>query len=580
MFQNFFTDKCVAFVGDDGRALSGPALEAAKHNPQARHCGHLVKHRAKFCSKCGSPAPGGWWRCGACGQWIGNESNKCPHCGKVQNVSARLDLSDGVWQKGDDVFAQKFDSFDVQALLQKGLVIQEGQCAILLDDGVVAEVLPPGRYSKDDIVGMKNYLESGKAKSFVMVELSEIPFPVMVDSIRTKEDMSVDLRCVAVIQFNPEHPVEFLSNVMGARAYVTGGEVSSHLGYDDVARFIISDIDIASRDFCNLHTVDELFKDPSLRLDLENTMLSQLQRNLNAAGLRFIRLKEVEFQGAVFEHLREMAGDVETKRREIEFQLRADELANDASKRKAMSENEMEEFMDQLAQEKDIKDYMRAQEMARLADIWKFDRAQAEQDGQNHFETVEAEHAEELKSIQQSGELERREKAHAERIRQRIAEQNASLTYEQIEVEIQKMRVAAEQEAAKGWVDIQLQKQQGLQNLEFERINAYKDLDAKTLAAAIDDPNRADRIAHIAELELQKGMSPELLLAAAAARGVKEAADALSAMNSEQRAVIEKAREENRDIYEKMLTMNERMFNQAADSLAKGNAVPGTTIVK
>ena len=74
-------------------------------------------------------------------------------------------------------------------------------------------------------------------------------------------------------------------------------------------------------------------------------------------------------------------------------------------------------------------------------------------------------------------------------------------------------------------------------------------------------------------------MTPELLLAAAAARGNAAAAEALSKMNSEQLATIEKAKQENRDVYERMLQMNERMFNQTAAHLNQ-NPPNTTQIIK
>ena len=67
-------------------------------------------------------------------------------------------------------------------------------------------------------------------------------------------------------------------------------------------------------------------------------------------------------------------------------------------------------------------------------------------------------------------------------------------------------------------------------------------------------------------------MTPELLLAAAAARGNAAAAEALSHLNKDQIEMIERSKNENREIFERMLQMNERMFNQATESMAKNNS--------
>ena len=48
-------------------------------------------------------------------------------------------------------------------------------------------------------------------------------------------------------------------------------------------------------------------------------------------------------------------------------------------------------------------------------------------------------------------------------------------------------------------------------------------------------------------------------------------------MNKDQLDVIERAKNENKEIFEKMLQMNERMFNQATENMAKNNGGSNTT---
>ncbi|MBR4665557.1 MAG: hypothetical protein IKO93_16965, partial [Lentisphaeria bacterium] len=95
-----------------------------------------------------------------------------------------------------------------------------------------------------------------------------------------------------------------------------------------------------------------------------------------------------------------------------------------------------------------------------------------------------------------------------------------------------------------------------------------------------DDPEKREQLLKMYEMEMQSRMTPELLLAAAAARGNAAAAEALSKMNSEQLAAIEKSKQENRDVYERMLQMNERMFNQAAAHLNPAPPANTTQIIK
>ena len=599
MFESWFTTKCMALVGKNGRALSGDALEAAEAaltaakqagkklwtdrngyfffkeprlfansqnlldaagNP-VRICGRLVNNKANFCSKCGSPAPGGWWRCGGCGHHIGNESQTCPHCGRSHNTSIRLDLVDGRWNKAEEIFAERFEMTDVAPLLEKGLNIEESQCAVLLEGGAVKDVLTAGFYQAADLADP----EKTGNRSIVMVDNAEYSLSICVEALRTKDDIKADLHASIILRFDKDHAREFMQNLMGSSLLLHNDTITAGLAYDEIAHTLLQGLDSSVREFCNNETLADLFRSADLRIRLEDYISGCLARNLAAIGMVFVRLKEVEFESEVFEKLREMSGQVEAKRREIEFMQRADELANDATRREAMSEYEMEDYMTQLAHEKGIKDELRKQEIERLQRDW---QKQQEKDAVSHQNDLE--------DLQRRRELERR-----------IEDQKNSLEYLQVETQIQDVKLAmekkktlAEQEATEGWLKIKQQKQIFNQNQKIEMMKAASGADLKAMLMAEDDPEKREQLLKMYEMEMQSRMTPELLLAAAAARGNAAAAEALSKMNSEQLAAIEKSKQENRDVYERMLQMNERMFNQTAENLNKATPANTTQIIK
>lgn len=599
MMESWFTTKCMALVGKNGRALSREALEAAEAaltaakqagkklwtdkngyfyfkeprlfassqslldaagNP-VRICGRLVNNKANFCSKCGSPAPGGWWRCGGCGHHIGNESQTCPHCGRSHDTSKRLDLVDGRWNKAEEIFAERFEMTDVAQLLEKGLNVEESQCAVLLEGGAVKDVLTAGFYQAADISSTENTAN----RRIVMVENAEYSLSICVEALRTKDDIKADLHTSIILRFDKDHAKEFMQNLMGSSLLLHNDTITAALGYDEIAHTLLQGVDRSVREFCNNETVSDLFRSAELRLRLEDYISSNLARNLASIGMIFVRLKEVEFESEIFEKLREMSGQVEAKRREIEFMQRADELANDATRREAMSEYEMEDYMNQLAHEKGIKDDLRKQEIERLRRDW-----------QKQQEKDELSHQHDLADLHQERDL-----------RRRIEEQKNSLEYMQVETQIQslklemeKKKTQAEQEATEGWLKIKQQKQAFNQNQKIEMMKAASGADLKAMLMAEDDPDKREQLLKMYEMDMQSRMTPELLLAAAAARGNAAAAEALSKMNSEQLAAIEKSKQENRDVYERMLQMNERMFNQTAENLNKAAPANTTQIIK
>ena len=615
MIDNWFTEKCLSLVGHNGRALSGAALEAAEAalteakaarrklwtdrngffwqkerrlfaktfplldagGNQVRICGKLVKTKANFCSKCGAPAPGGWWRCGGCGKHIGNESRTCPFCGRAQSPAQRPDMADGCWKKDEEVFAERFELSDVSALMPRGLNIQESQCAIVLNGGAVEEVLNAGHHPLSELAGGE---EPGSGdRSIVMVDDSEFALPVCVEAVRTADDIESDLHAVVSLRFDPARAKEFMCNLMGDSAYLRNDTISASLAYDEVAHCIIRGADSAARDFCGTRKIEELFKNPDLRIELEDHIADRLARSLDSIGMRFVRLKEAEFESELFERLRRMSGEVETKRREIEFMRRADELANDAVRREAMDEYEMEDYVNRLAHEKGVRDELRIEELERMRRHWKY-----------RVECDDLAHENDLDDIQQKrqrardladAEFEQNELdiRHRRELDRRIAEQNSSLELAKVEVliqefklEIEKKRVAAEQACTEGWLKLKQQKQSFSQERKIELIKAASEAEMRGLIAAEEDPEKREQLLRLYEQELQSRMTPELLLAAAAARGNSAAAEALSRMTEEQIAVIERAKRENRDIYENMLQMNERMFARALDDAAKDPA--------
>ena len=621
MIENWFTNKCMTLVGVNGRALAGDALKAAEqalqeakianhklwtdrngnfyhkerklfasvqplvdaNGNQVRICGRMVKIKAKFCSKCGGTAPGSWWRCGGCGKLIGSESKSCPHCGRDQNPMMRLDISDGSWRKDEDIFAERFELRDIAPLMQNGLNVQESQNAILLEGGSVVDVLDPGAYQTQEIEKHEN-----GDRSLVMVDRAEFVLPVCVEKIRTTDDIESDLHVVIVLRFDPENAKEFICNLMGSSLYLKNDALTASLGYDEIAHCILADVDAAARDFCNTVSTADLFKDADIRIKLEDHIALRLMRNLAAIGMKFVRLKEVEFESEVFERLRSMSGQIEAKRKEIEFMQRADALANDATRREAMNEHEMEDFMNQLAHEKGIKDDLRIQEIERMKKNWE---RQQEKDALSH------EH--DLDDLQQARQLDRDrtdaefkqemiDLEHAKELERKIAEQNSSLAYTQIEnqiqsvkIEIEKKKVAAEQEAAAEWLKIKQQKQAFTQSQKIEMIKAASGADIQALIMAEDDQDKRRDLLALYEQQQQAKMTPELLLAAAAARGNAAAAEALSRLNKDQIEAIERSKNENKELFERMLQMNERMFNQATESMAKnsGNSNSTTQII-
>ena len=173
--MGIFSNRCEALVNPEtGKALFGEALEKARQDPQWPRCGHSVKKSAKFCSKCGAPAPGGWVRCPVCGQWAGNDSQFCPHCNTPLYPDERAASAGGVWQKTPDVFAQRLE---VQNVKDTEIRVQAGTAAILLDAGDVKDVLEAGEYKLEGLARKINWFNNPPPRSVILLDAGEIALP-------------------------------------------------------------------------------------------------------------------------------------------------------------------------------------------------------------------------------------------------------------------------------------------------------------------------------------------------------------------------------------------------------------------
>ena len=542
MFLSWFTNKCEAYVDENGRALHGQAFEEAKRNRKARKCGNLVRLGAKVCRFCGAPAPGAGWTCGNCGAKISNKTQFCTECGAPQDSEGRQNLVGDVWRPSPNVFAQRFELNAFKNILERGLDIQDGQAAILLVGGETTDILPPGHYSIDDLGAFKEAGRTGKSRSIVMVRLIELEFPIRVCGLLTKEGMDAELICSVIVQFNHNRALEFMSNVMGNPAYVSGDVQSCRLSFESIAsNILMGELEIAAKDFCNRNSANEIFLDPEKRVALSNEMSKVLTGQLDKSGFIFHRLAKVEFLGPVFEMLRRNEGELEVKRREMEFQLRAQALGNEQEKRASKEGMEHETYLKQLAQEMKISDALRDQELARLKEAddlerakatleFKFQTAKKELQDTAELKKLQLEHDEELKTMEQNGDILRRQTEHDEQLRERIEEQKAALEHSRIEAEIQKIKSDAVHARTLELLEEERLNKEIEREHEMSRVEYLKDADWKTLLATAKTNAEREQILDVIKLEQQQHLTPEQILAIGASKGISGASDALVAM--------------------------------------------------
>lgn len=541
--MGLFTDRCDALIDvNTGRALQGDALARAKMDPNAPRCGNRVRKAARFCSKCGSPAPGGWWKCPQCKRWVGVESNYCWYCKTPLHPEARLDIAGNVWQRQPGMFARRIQVAEMRRLLQQGLLVEIGTVALLLEGGDVTAVLEPGRHTLETLgrklLGLFLNLDP---QTVVLVEAGDVVLPLRFSDLRTREDLKVECYTEVCLRFVPSNAESFLSNVLKSQ---------DSISYEGLVDWMRQEIRGAILDAVQSATIEDLIKDPQRRLRIEDSLRQSLAIALNRAGVELIRVASIEFIGAEYEALREKAGQIEVKRRELEFQLRLRELTTGDEMDRLKTESELEEYVRQLAQEKEVSVELQEYELARLKQVHR-----------HELEKTEA-------SYQMAVEMEQTAHQIAVKINWDNYTREKLLKDAELQEKIKQIESREEVRQAEEWLKIKAEKFK----LEYEEQKAQaellRELDIKTLIALLPDDDRRKQLVELQRQTSMENKTPEQILAMAA-QSSPAAAEALARMREIKREDLEREFKERKQLSDESVARLERVLMEALKAIAE-----------
>lgn len=462
---------------------------------QCGECGAKVKKAAKFCSKCGTAPAKGWWKCSSCGKWVGAGSEFCWSCKAPMHVESRAAIAGGKWAREQGVFAERFEVQDLEPLLKKGLTIETGCAAILLKDGTVKDVLEAGVHTLDSAVSRLARWGKPSPKTVVLLDAAEIGVPVRVENLRTKEDMAINFYGEVIFRFNPNRADDLMQNLLKERRRLT---------VEDLAEAIAQEIRFVLTSHCQESAADDLIRDPLRRLGLEDRLQGELTSVLERVGLELERIGGCDFTGPDYEKLRAQSGELETTRRKLEMDQRLRELMTSEMMDDMKSESAIEEYVAQLAQERDLGDEDRSHELNLLKQV--------------HRHELEGNEAAELmqREMEKTGhdigirvqwDGYNREKAVAD------AKNAAEVRTIEFAQEI------TETEQALKWRE---QKNKMAQDDLKAKAEIYAGQKLETLIALVEDPQQREQLVKLHEQQMKAGVSEKEILAAAKLESLEE----------------------------------------------------------
>ena len=544
--MGIFSDRCDALIDPTtGRALGGEALAQAKQDTKWPRCDNNVRKAARFCNKCGSPAPGGWWKCPSCGKWIGNDAQYCSHCNTPLYPEDRAVMAGGTWRKDPGLFAQRFEIGDVKRLLQDDLLIQEGTVAVVMDGGHIHGILESGRHNPDSLARKINWFGDPPPRSVVMVDVGDVALPLRVEGLRTAEHHPIEFYGEVILRFGKDKTaaLAFLENALKDRR---------HLAYKDLSESLQGVVRTAVDALCVTSTLDDLVRDPERRTRLQETMTRMIGADVARYGLVVVRVSSAEFTGDEYEEYAERLGDVDIKRRELEYA---------GAMRKLQKKDEMDTFKDadELRSYKAIIDNEYRVSQGTRDREWDLLKRAWEHDDIRHRQLLDVESKEHEIGLRQQDDN-----------YQRDAKVKDAVT----EAQARDAAFAQEQKEAEWGLDIRNRKK-----AEDAKRRAGMALEERLMD--VSDPALRRVLVEQAMAERNRAMTPEQLLAEAAATS-PTAAEALAKMSDRTRQNAEMVLAEMKKLYteaNERQDKNLKTFMEPAVEASKRQAAQPQTIV-
>ncbi len=264
-------------------------------------CGAENSPDASYCMQCATPLKGGEKRCGACGAINPGDAVFCHNCGQSLSQSAAPLISQNRWVTGDNDFAVRVDVDDLEQHLKKGLNVEAGTNAMLLENGANRGLVPPGSYVMDSFMQrFGDVFRSGlpKQMTILLARVTPTDLDYVLEGIFSKDPLRIGVS--VKLQVEVGDPGKFLVNVLRGRERFTAYDLQQYL-YPEVASVV--------DDWVRMHTVQELAEDLSLKAKLELAIDESLRRTFAHSGLRFLQVRAVSLNLEVIDRVNGIKSD-------------------------------------------------------------------------------------------------------------------------------------------------------------------------------------------------------------------------------------------------------------------------------
>src|ERR1043166_1675114 len=327
------------------------------------NCGGRVRKALRFCPTCGVPGPDAQFHCHRCDQLLSGWNKFCPQCSASQvdesgRFIVRPYLIEQSWRRNDEDLAARFHVQDVRGIFFKTVIIEEGNSALVFQNGQCAGRLGPGRWDHTGLVRrVLGWFNLTSPAVFVLVDSADIRLRLGCECLTSE---SLPREVTANVAVSIEDPLAFFENLVKSRTVVRRGELEALLEKE-----IETGVQAAVRST----SIDMIVGNTKLRDHALGVLETHLARSLSRLGLRLVHVPSLEIES---EELKRIIG----RAREV-FEVRQADIE---AIQKAKSKGERvrgEDAVRDAGQEVALREERRRQELQRERERDAVARAQA-----------------------------------------------------------------------------------------------------------------------------------------------------------------------------------------------------------
>ena len=351
-------------------------------------CGGSVRRSAAFCPHCGTSAPRARTACPGCGAEVKANSTFCVKCGAPVQAAEKSPVTvDPLnrWERSSDEFARRIEAQDLRGLLRRGLVVEPGTRALIIQGGVIAGVVGEGAYDLNQPLGDVDMATPATA---ILLDAGDTPVLLSYRGLSSREDLPVEVSLEIVVRL--VDGVALATNLMHGSERLMNADLADLLQSQTVNVVQARIKQTPGTDLDGNLTVKQAIED-----DLRKHIGLSLARN----GLELVEVRFVAFSTPALDAVRKRRAEsfvLEQKADHLEQRKALIQRIRETLNRDRMaqftSSKDLEQFIRQTEHELGMKEVIRQVEMDDLKRTFDEKHQDAEIARRHLLETLELEH--------------------------------------------------------------------------------------------------------------------------------------------------------------------------------------------